>query len=66
MGAYDSILARHGVSREDVEASVEYYANHPDEYAAIHDSVLLILEGVGDSLDVGRTDKTPSIPLVEM
>ena len=66
MGAYDSVMTLHGLSREDVEASIEYYTQHPDEYAVIHDSVLLLLEGVRDSIVPQVSQEHSTIPLVEM
>lgn len=42
--AYDDILAKHGVSREQVEHSFAYYSEHPELYAPIQDSVLARLE----------------------
>lgn len=41
---YDSILERHGITREQVERSLDYYTAHPDAYQAIHDSVVVRLE----------------------
>lgn len=37
--AYDEILRRNGITKEEVEASLEYYGNHPDEYRTILDEV---------------------------
>ncbi len=42
--AYDDILAAQGITREQVEASLTYYANHPEEYSAIHEAVAASLE----------------------
>lgn len=42
--AYDDILAKHGVSKEAVEHSFEYYSKHPDQYLPIQDSVIARLE----------------------
>lgn len=42
--AYDDILAEQGITREQVEASLAYYANHPEEYTAIHEAVAAELE----------------------
>lgn len=42
--AYDDILAEQGITREQVETSLAYYSNHPEEYLAIHDSVAALLE----------------------
>ena len=42
--SYDSILSIHGVSREEVERSLDYYSHHLDEYQAIHEEVATILE----------------------
>lgn len=33
--AYDDILRRHGVTQQEVEASLDYYGKHPDEYRVI-------------------------------
>ena len=45
---YDSILALHALSREQVERSFDYYSQHLDAYQAIQDSVLARLEAVQD------------------
>lgn len=37
--AYDEILAEQGITREQVEASLVYYAEHPDKYLSIHEDV---------------------------
>lgn len=37
--AYDDVLTRHGITREQVEASFEYYARHPEPYNAISKEV---------------------------
>ena len=37
--AYDDILRRQGVSKEDVERSMEYYSHHPAEYKEILNKV---------------------------
>ena len=37
---YDSILTVHGLSREQVERSFDYYSRHLDAYGTIHDSVV--------------------------
>ena len=42
--AYDDILAAQGITREQVEASLAYYARHPEEYKAIHEAVAAELE----------------------
>lgn len=42
--AYDDILAHHGITRQEAEASFAYYAQHPDLYKAIQDSVLMRIE----------------------
>jgi len=43
--AYDSILDLHGLTREQVERSLDYYTAHLDAYKDIHDSVIVRLEG---------------------
>ena len=42
--AYDDIIAAQGITREQVEASLAYYVNHPEEYSAIHEAVAASLE----------------------
>lgn len=42
--AYDDILAEQGITRDQVEASLTYYASHPEEYNAIHEAVATALE----------------------
>lgn len=37
--AYDDILRRHNLTREEVETSMKYYGNHPDQYRLILDEV---------------------------
>ena len=32
---YDDILQRNGITQQEVEASLEYYSNHPVEYKEI-------------------------------
>lgn len=41
---YDSILDLHGLTREQVEQSLDYYTAHLDLYQAINDSVVARLE----------------------
>ncbi len=41
---YDSILDLHGITREQVERSFDYYSQHLDAYQAIQDSVVARLE----------------------
>ena len=51
--AYDDILAKHHLSREDVERSLDYYSEPPDQYAAIQDSARAVIErefDLGDDL----------------
>lgn len=42
--SYDSILDVHGLTREDVERSLDYYTDHLDEYQTIHEQVVASLE----------------------
>ena len=42
--AYDDILAKHNVSREQIEHCFDFYSHHPDLYAPIQDSVLALLD----------------------
>lgn len=58
LSAYDDILARHHVSREDIERSLEYYSKHPDQYAAIQEQARQIVEQQtgADTLATTRED----------
>lgn len=40
MGAYDQLLTKHGLNKDNVQRSLKYYAEHPDVYAKMHDEVL--------------------------
>ena len=52
---YDSILAVHNLTREEVEHSFDYYSKHLDAYQAIQDSVISRIEGQGTAdTDVPR------------
>lgn len=42
--SYDSILTVHSLTREDVERSLDYFTRHLDEYQAIHEEVVTLLE----------------------
>lgn len=44
--AYDDILDKHHLTREQVEHSFAYYAEHPELYEPIQDSVLARIESV--------------------
>ena len=44
LGAYDDILKKHHLTREQVEQSFAYYAEYPELYAPIQDSVLARIE----------------------
>lgn len=52
--AYDEILAEQGITREQVETSLAYYAKHPEEYIAIHENVAAALNGITDTGSVGN------------
>ncbi len=39
-GARDSVLASHGLTRDDFEAAMKYYAEHPEEYLELYTTVL--------------------------
>lgn len=47
---YDSILTLHGVTREEVERSLDYYSTHLEEYRVINEDVKVRLEALSDSL----------------
>lgn len=36
----DSLLARHGLSPEQYDAALDFYADHPKRYVAVYDSVV--------------------------
>lgn len=46
---YDSILTAQGITRRQVEASLDYYSRHLDAYLAIQDSVVARLEASTDA-----------------
>ena len=37
--AYDDMLRRHNLTQKEVETSMAYYGNHPDQYRPILDEV---------------------------
>lgn len=41
--AYDDVLAEHGVTPDDLEASLAYYSEHAELYNAIHRDVVAVL-----------------------
>lgn len=53
---YDSILALHGLTREQVERSLDYYTAHLDIYRQMHDSVAARLEA---ELEAARQQSGP-------
>ena len=46
MAQYDVLLAKHELTGEQVDASIEYYSMQPELYAAIMDSVQRALNGM--------------------
>ena len=44
--AYDSLLARHHLTRQDFDTSIAWYSYHPDRYEAIHDEVIAYLDSL--------------------
>lgn len=48
--SYDSILTVHSLTRDDVERSLDYYTRHLDEYQAIHEEVVALLEAQRENL----------------
>ncbi len=38
--AYDEILATHNLTREQAEASMDYYSHHPEEYEKVLQIIL--------------------------
>ena len=44
MRQYDSILTLHGITRDEVERSFDYYGQHIDRFRTIQDSVVARLE----------------------
>lgn len=53
--AYDDVLARHGVTAGELEASLAYYSEHPEQYNAIHREVAARLE----QENTGAAEATP-------
>lgn len=46
LAAYDKILADGGITKEQVETSITYYAQHPERYEAIQREVLVTLDSL--------------------
>jgi hypothetical protein len=44
----DSLLAHHGVQREDVQATLRYYTRHPDDFANLYNAVIDTLKAIGN------------------
>ena len=57
--AYDTILSRHGTTREAVERSFDYYAKHPELYQPIQDSVMALLDRTADADSVAVDRELP-------
>ena len=55
---YDSILAVHHLTRDEVERSLDYYTQHLDRYQAIQDSVV-------SRLEAATTNRITSAPTQE-
>ena len=51
VASYDSLLARHNLTREDFERSVEYYTHHTHEYELIHQQVVDYLDSTIHSMN---------------
>ncbi len=49
--AYDDILEHHGITREQFDASLEYYSHHPELYNAINKEVEAIVNEKATSSD---------------
>lgn len=56
---YDSILEVHGLTREQVERSFDYYSQHPDVYQSIQDSAAARLEADRDKLPASQSVAKP-------
>lgn len=51
--AYEDLLAKHGITADELETSLDYYAHHPEQYNAIHHEVRALLsedEEITDSV----------------
>lgn len=59
--AYDDILAKHNISREQAEKSFAYYSEHPELYAPIQDSVLAIIERVSNADTIAAVPTSESL-----
>ena len=44
LGAYNSLLDRLGVTREQIEQSIDYYSLHPEEMSEMHDEAIARIE----------------------
>lgn len=61
--AYDDILDAHGITREQVELSFNYYSEHPELYEAIQDSVLAVIERQSEADTLVKAPAAPSAPI---
>jgi hypothetical protein len=51
----EAILARHGLDSAAYASAVAYFADHPEEYAALYDKVVERLHAERERLDTLRT-----------
>lgn len=52
-GGRDSILARHGLTADDLDAVFAYYSHHPDAYHELYDAVVDSLSAFRSRLETG-------------
>lgn len=58
--AYDDLLARQGLTQEQVERSLDYYGHNPDQYEKILNDVMYRLEDYGQNSITGPVATTIS------
>lgn len=56
--AYDSVLAHHGLTRNEVEATFDFYSNHPELFEPINAQVLVRLDSIA-ATDTTTRVRTP-------
>jgi hypothetical protein len=60
-GLNDSLLAHHGIEREEFNATLRYYAHHPDVLTSLYNGVIDTLKAISNRRRYDPTS-SPGIP----
>lgn len=52
--AYDSVLSRHGLTRDEVEAAFDFYSNRPELFEPIYTQVYARLDSIASTDTTAR------------